>query len=105
MLHSALFQKLRGDAGSKRYGLDFSRSHEGKEENPRNSTVYAPAVKFRNSVAASEPHITNQVGNFASSSAICCTVTPSSLTRCHFAVSLRGRLAIVANWIRALIYL
>jgi hypothetical protein len=31
----ALFQKLRGGAGSKRYGMDFSRSHEGKEENPR----------------------------------------------------------------------
>jgi hypothetical protein len=31
-----LFQKLRGGAGSKRYGMDFSRSHEGKEENPRN---------------------------------------------------------------------
>jgi hypothetical protein len=32
----ALFQKLSGGAGSKRYGMDFSRSHEGKEENPRN---------------------------------------------------------------------
>jgi hypothetical protein len=31
-----LFQKLRGGAGSKRYGMDFSRPHEGKEENPRN---------------------------------------------------------------------
>jgi hypothetical protein len=33
---STLFQKLKGGAGSKRYGMDFSRSHEGKEENPRN---------------------------------------------------------------------
>jgi hypothetical protein len=32
----ALFQKVRGGVGSKRYGMDFSRSHEGKEENPRN---------------------------------------------------------------------
>jgi hypothetical protein len=32
----ALFQKLRGGAGSKRYGMDFSLSREGKEENPRN---------------------------------------------------------------------
>ncbi len=32
----APFQKLRGGAGSKRYGMDFSLSHEGREENPRN---------------------------------------------------------------------
>ncbi len=31
-----LFQKLRGAAGSKRYGMYFSLSYEGKEENPRN---------------------------------------------------------------------
>ncbi len=31
----ALFQKLSGGAGSKLYGMDFSRSHEGKKENPR----------------------------------------------------------------------
>jgi hypothetical protein len=33
---TALFQKLRGGAGSKRYGMDFSLSYEEKEENPRN---------------------------------------------------------------------
>ncbi len=31
-----LFQKLRGGAGSKRYGMDFSLSYEEKEETPRN---------------------------------------------------------------------
>jgi hypothetical protein len=31
-----LFQKLRGGAGSKQYGIDFSLSFEEKEENPRN---------------------------------------------------------------------
>jgi hypothetical protein len=31
-----LFQKLRGGAGSKQYGMDFSLSYEEKEENPRN---------------------------------------------------------------------
>jgi hypothetical protein len=35
-LVTTLFQKLRGGAGSKRYGMDFSLSHEGKEENPQN---------------------------------------------------------------------
>jgi hypothetical protein len=36
IVYCTLFQKLRGGAGSKRYGMDFSLSHEGKEENPRN---------------------------------------------------------------------
>jgi hypothetical protein len=35
-MRNTLFQKLRGGAGSKQYGMDFSRSHDGKEENPRN---------------------------------------------------------------------